>query len=192
MQNRTDTRRFWARIEKGNDCWPWKSRTDKDGYGKVHWAGESNRAHRVAWEITNGPIPDGLLVCHSCDNPPCCNPSHLFLGTNAENMRDASAKRRLPGQQKTHCPQGHGYTPENTRVARNAKGWTMRDCIACYRAYYKIWYAKNKAKKVASGVEWARAQREKDPVGFRAKGAEYQRRSRAKKVAANHDSAFSH
>lgn len=58
------------------------------------------RSHRVAWELTNRPIPEGMLVCHRCDNPPCCRPDHLFLGTHDENMADKSAKGRARGREK--------------------------------------------------------------------------------------------
>jgi hypothetical protein len=85
--------RFWARVEKlSTGCWEWSGFRNlaRGGYGYV----EGRRAHRVAWELANGPIPEGLHVCHRCDNPPCCNPSHLWLGTDLDNARDKIAKRR--------------------------------------------------------------------------------------------------
>jgi hypothetical protein len=89
--------RFWPKVDRGagpDACWPWTASTTH-GYGQIGVPGtRPHKAHRVAWELTNGPIPDGLLVCHRCDNPPCCNPAHLFLGTNADNMRDMVAKGR--------------------------------------------------------------------------------------------------
>lgn len=98
--------RFWEKVvRKGaNDCWLWTAATDNHGYGQIMLGSyrsankRPHKAHRVAWELMRGPIPDGMLVCHRCDNPRCCNPSHLFLGDQRANMRDASDKGRIRGQ----------------------------------------------------------------------------------------------
>lgn len=94
--------RFWARVEKTDDCWLWTGRQNAKGYGRVFTysrrAGRTCReemAHRVSYQLAYGPIPDGLLVCHRCDNPPCIRPNHLFVGTNLDNVYDARAKLRL-------------------------------------------------------------------------------------------------
>jgi hypothetical protein len=75
-------------------CWEWPDRTDKN-YGRLMIKGHTIPAHRKAWEFVHGVIPDRLLICHRCDNPPCCNPDHLFLGTHRDNVRDAQKKDRI-------------------------------------------------------------------------------------------------
>ena len=92
---------FWSKVDIGNpdDCWPYTGRTDSWGYGSVRLENKQTAAHRVAWILTDGDIPKGLLVCHHCDNPPCCNPEHLFLGTNYDNVQDMVKKgRQIKGE----------------------------------------------------------------------------------------------
>jgi len=77
-------------------CWIWTGAHTTSGYGLVWRGGSYQRAHRVSWEMTCGPIPEGMLVLHRCDNPPCVNPGHLFLGTDADNVSDKVEKGRHP------------------------------------------------------------------------------------------------
>lgn len=90
--------RFWPKVAKGgpDDCWEWTAARDPLGYGFFRMEPDEPmcRAHRAAWTLTHGAISDGLIACHHCDNPPCCNPSHLFLGTNSDNAADRVAKGR--------------------------------------------------------------------------------------------------
>lgn len=86
--------RFWAHVTRGERCWEWQLHRTPNGYGQVKAHGRTTTAHRVAWELTYGPIPDGLFVCHHCDNRTCCRPDHLFLGTCQDNHDDAKRKGR--------------------------------------------------------------------------------------------------
>lgn len=97
-------KRFWSKVDKDGPimphmdtpCWVWTRKTNYRGYGIHSIKGRDVRAHRYIYEAEVSPIPDRLMVCHRCDNPSCVRPDHLFLGTNADNMIDASRKGRLP------------------------------------------------------------------------------------------------
>lgn len=86
--------RFWAKVDKSGDCWLWTAGCSGDGYGAFKDGGRKVGAHRWAWAESNGPIPPGQDVLHSCDTPKCVRPSHLFLGTVVENQRDMVDKGR--------------------------------------------------------------------------------------------------
>lgn len=105
MPHKTRAERFWSHVDKSGDCWIWLGAKDENGYGKVG-AGDGRRAtllaHRVSWELVNGHISDGLFCLHRCDNPPCVNPKHLFLGTQRINIEDMVRK----GRQRTNTNKG--------------------------------------------------------------------------------------
>jgi hypothetical protein len=125
-----DAADFWFYVDNKTDpdgCWLWLGNIHANGYGRYH----GQYAHRIAFELVNGPLEPGLFTCHHCDNPPCCRPDHLFKGTALDNIRDCIAKGRFRGGggAKTHCKRGHEYTPENSYV--NKKG--CKNCRTCHR-----------------------------------------------------------
>jgi hypothetical protein len=105
MYTQKDVERFWRKVDKessqtfynGSRCWEWKAACNEHGYGIVGMGGRiggTHLAHRVAYQMKFGEIPNGLFACHHCDNPLCCNPIHLFLGTQKDNMQDMQSKGR--------------------------------------------------------------------------------------------------
>lgn len=122
-------KRFWSRVAVRSEaeCWPWRLSLGSHGYGQVGWRDGDHTvmvlAHRAAWELTVGPIPDDLTIDHVCRNRRCCNPGHLRLLTNVENARDNGMARR------TQCPAGHPYDHVNTYIDANGH----RSCRACPR-----------------------------------------------------------
>lgn len=127
--------RFYSRLDRSGECWLWTGAIwGNNGYGCTRFMRRSESAHRVAWRIEYGPIPDGLCVLHRCDTPLCVRPTHLFLGTQMDNSRDAAAKGRTSNGNvgKTHCKREHEFTLENTRL--DGKGRQCRACDVIRRA----------------------------------------------------------
>jgi len=140
--------RFWAKVirKAPDECWPWTGSSSR-GRGSISVNGRSRTAPSVALDLAGRPSPiQGLFACHTCDNPNCVNPDHLWWGTNQDNIRDAAAKGRLPLQKATHCKQGHAFTPENTRL----NGFGRRQCRECQRAHRRKNKRKVKAMRIAA------------------------------------------
>jgi hypothetical protein len=139
--------RFWAKVEVGDDCWLWAGAHNGHGHGRiVRPGGVRVYVHRVSWEFANGrAVPEGMNVCHRCDVPACVNPEHLFVGTQRDNMQDASAKGRTVNRNthKTHCARGgHPLSGDNLYVYNGQRTCKICRREACRRSYY--------ARKVAA------------------------------------------
>jgi len=87
-------RRYWSKVDRSGECWEWLASKNHKGYGQFHINRHPYRAHRIAIFVDGSDIPSGMMVCHSCDNPGCVNPDHLFLGVDLDNVRDMHEKGR--------------------------------------------------------------------------------------------------
>ena len=125
LLNEKDKLRFWSNVEKWNDdgCWNWKLSCDNDGYGRFKLKNNLVKSHRFAWSaFYDKEIPDNLCVLHKCDNPPCCNPRHLFLGDTRDNSIDMVKK-------------GRGNTSDQTGEANGNSKLTESDVVEIRRLY---------------------------------------------------------
>jgi hypothetical protein len=94
MGKRSNPETFWNNVDKTGSCWTWRGATQKDGYGILTYQRKFYLAHRLSYLLAHGIVPDGLNICHTCDNPVCVNPDHLFAGTQLDNVRDMINKSR--------------------------------------------------------------------------------------------------
>lgn len=117
--------RFWSKLKKTDSCWIWTASKDLDGYGRFFLEGRSISSHRFSYEHWNGKIPDELQIDHICRNRACVNPEHMEIVTSKENTLKGSGPTAV-NSRKTHCPQGHEYSEENTYNSNGA-----RTCKIC-------------------------------------------------------------
>lgn len=130
----TSEQRFWFKVDKSagpEACWPWVAGKLPNGYGSVRVDGAHWLAHRRAWTLTHGPIPDGLNVLHECDNPPCCNDRHHFLGDYKDNSQDCIRKdRHARGGRHGHAKLSRAHVLELRslipQLPRGPKGKNLR------------------------------------------------------------------
>jgi hypothetical protein len=126
-----------GRVRRVGECLEWGGYRSPSGYGVVSVGGRNLRAHRVFYAAFVGDVPEGMSVCHKCDNRACVRPDHLFLGTDRDNTRDSIAKGRFtkvtPRTPQTHCKNGHEFTPENTITYSNG----TKACRTCKRTYWR-------------------------------------------------------
>lgn len=142
--------RFWAKVEvRESGCWEWGGKRHRQGYGEI--VGTNHQAclaHRISWELNVGPIPDGMVVCHHCDNPPCVRPEHLFLGTQADNVRDMITKGRNTPVRGESQPRAKlsAFDVREIRAAWNAG--ESQSSIAKRFGLRSVW-------RIISGQTWA-------------------------------------
>lgn len=116
--------KLWSNVDKTEDCWIWKGGKDKDGYGVIRMNCRTVKTHRLAWQCSFGEIPSGQYVLHRCDNPPCVNPSHLFLGTAKQNTQDMVQK-------------GRGTTPPDQSKITKKEVWEICELKKKYKFEYR-------------------------------------------------------
>lgn len=141
MISRPLKERFEEKINKTDTCWIWIGAKRKTGYGQICNNGKINSAHRISYELYKGEIPKGLCVCHTCDNPSCVNPEHLWLGTQNDNMLDAKNKKRI-GKKAI-------YTKEELKIHRKQYLKNYKENNLKYFKEYDKEYQKRNKEKIA-------------------------------------------
>lgn len=142
--------RFWAKVDKTNDCWIWTGSRDQRGYGRIKNGG-NKLASRISWEMHFSPIPPGMFVCHHCDNPPCVRPNHLFLGTQQDNMQDMRAKHR-GGDSALHGASHHQAKLTEQEVLLIRQFRRGIDNVVAFAVQFNI--SKSQVYAISRGASW--------------------------------------
>ena len=133
--------RFWKWIKKlSNGCWEWQGCVTKSGYGRFQVHPKTLRAHRVAYFLIKGPIPESFLVCHTCDNRRCVNPEHLWIGSSKENTADMVQKGRLIKIRTKKSKASSKYPGISLRKEKKSKRWRamiMRNYVTVWRGEFE-------------------------------------------------------
>jgi hypothetical protein len=129
-----------------NDCWIWEGKKTSQGYGRICLNGKDHKAHRLSYEIFIGPIPEGHCVCHYCDNPQCWNPSHLFIGTFADNQRDKVLKGR--------SWRGIGEKNPNAKLSLNEVKAIRSEKGSCRFIAKRFGIGKSQVSNILKGAHW--------------------------------------
>jgi hypothetical protein len=142
--------RFFSKVFKNSKtgCWEWTAQKDKDGYGRISFCCKPHLAHRISFEIHHGEIPGGMMVLHRCDNRPCVNPDHLFLGDHLSNMADMALKGRSPSGAYHHRPCAV-LTEKDVLEIKSAKGVTQRTLAAQYGV------GQDQISRIRTGKRWS-------------------------------------
>jgi len=147
---------FWQKVDRsgGPDaCWLWTGVVNKTGYGRVGFQGKLYIAHRIALELTIGPLPDGLFACHTCDTPLCCNPRHLWAGTPAQNTREAIEKGRWGGAHRGAAHHSHVHPEAVPRGEQCPQARLTDDAVREIRRLYAAGGTTHAALAARFGVQ---------------------------------------
>lgn len=147
-----DLIRFMSKVNffEKDKCWEWVGGKNEHGYGIFYFNKKFIKAHRFSLMINNGLSHDSYLgghVLHKCDNPPCVNPDHLYIGTQKQNMNDKIKRNRDHNLKKTHCKNGHPYNKENTIITTRKNGYVGRSCRVCKKVNALTYYYKSNTEE---------------------------------------------
>lgn len=142
-------------VNSNTGCIEYQGARQNGGYGVTTFTGKKKLAHRLSWEFNRGEIPKGICVLHKCDNPPCFNVEHLFIGTKKDNRLDQIKKGRDPAKNASHCRRGHEFTSEN--LLPNSG---RRQCKKCKEITKSAWKFKNKEEIREYKNEWRKKRKE--------------------------------
>ena len=151
MASKELSTRFWEKVDRSGECWEWTAYRQPFGHGLLGRGGRGNGmalAHRVSWELHYGSVPEGMNVCHRCDNPACVRPEHLFLGSQADNLADMRQKGRAKGAPRGHEHPKSKLTEEQARLVLRSHE-TNKDLAA------RFGVAPNSIRYIRIGRNWA-------------------------------------